>query len=162
MPYLEAASSKPRSLRYMDLEESKYLPMDADFHQTVLVSRWTYFMPETRSRFKRSSPLRNEFEPLKVCLPLTRLQLVHCSWVSSGNLRTRLIFGLFWKWSNFLRFFTMKWNALVPGSWTHWFPVTLAAIKDYSFSILTERWQKCTLHMCYIRLYSCISCSCTA
>jgi len=26
MPYLEAASSKPRSLRYMDVEESKYLP----------------------------------------------------------------------------------------------------------------------------------------
>ena len=36
MPYLEAASSKPRSLRYMDLEESKYLPKDADFHQTAL------------------------------------------------------------------------------------------------------------------------------
>ena len=36
MPYLEAASSKPRSLRYMDLEESKYLPKNADFHQTVL------------------------------------------------------------------------------------------------------------------------------
>ena len=34
MPYLEAASSKPRSLRYMDLEESKYRPKDADFHQT--------------------------------------------------------------------------------------------------------------------------------
>ena len=36
MPYLEAASSKPRSLCYMDLEESKYLPKDADFRQTVL------------------------------------------------------------------------------------------------------------------------------
>jgi len=34
MPYLEAVSSKPCSLRYMDLEESKYLPKDADFHQT--------------------------------------------------------------------------------------------------------------------------------
>ena len=39
MPYLEAASSKPRSLRYMDLEESKYLPKDADFHQLFSVSR---------------------------------------------------------------------------------------------------------------------------
>ena len=46
MPYLEAASSKPRSLRYMDLQESKYLPKDADFHQT--------FMPEIRSRFKNT------------------------------------------------------------------------------------------------------------
>ena len=36
MPYLEAASSKPRSLHYMDLEESKYYPKDADFHQTAL------------------------------------------------------------------------------------------------------------------------------
>jgi len=36
MPYLEAASSKPRSLRYMDLKESKYLLEDADFHQTAL------------------------------------------------------------------------------------------------------------------------------
>ena len=39
MPYLEAASSKPRSLRYMDRELSKYLPKDADFRQTVLGER---------------------------------------------------------------------------------------------------------------------------
>ena len=36
MPYLKASWSKPRSHRYMDLEESKYLPKDADFHQTAL------------------------------------------------------------------------------------------------------------------------------
>ena len=36
MPYLEDASSKPRSISYMDLEESKYLPKDADFRQTAL------------------------------------------------------------------------------------------------------------------------------
>jgi len=30
MPYSEAASSMPRSLPYIDLEESKYLPKDAD------------------------------------------------------------------------------------------------------------------------------------
>ena len=38
---------------YADLQWSKYLPKDADFHQTVLVSRWTYLMPEIRSRFKK-------------------------------------------------------------------------------------------------------------
>ena len=43
MPYLEAASSKPRSLRYMDLEESKYLLKDADFHQTVLGEKINVF-----------------------------------------------------------------------------------------------------------------------
>ena len=43
MPYLEAASSKPRSLRYMDLEESKYLPNNADFHQTVLSKKMNVF-----------------------------------------------------------------------------------------------------------------------
>ena len=36
MPYLEAASSLPHELRYMDRKFSKYLPKDADFHQTVL------------------------------------------------------------------------------------------------------------------------------
>ena len=36
MPYLEAASSKPRSLRYMDRKLSKYIQKDADFRQTVL------------------------------------------------------------------------------------------------------------------------------
>ena len=39
MPYLEAASSLPRSLRYMDLEESKYLPKDADFAKLFSLSR---------------------------------------------------------------------------------------------------------------------------
>ena len=39
MPYLEAATSKPRSLRYMDLEESKYLPKDADADSLLSVSR---------------------------------------------------------------------------------------------------------------------------
>ena len=33
MPYLEAASSMPCSLLYMNLEESKYLPKDANFFQ---------------------------------------------------------------------------------------------------------------------------------
>ena len=43
MPYLEAASSKPRSLRYMDRELSKYLPKDANFRQTVLGDKINVF-----------------------------------------------------------------------------------------------------------------------
>jgi len=31
-----ASVDSPRSLRYMDLEEYKYLPKDADFHHTAL------------------------------------------------------------------------------------------------------------------------------
>jgi len=46
MPYLEAASDRPRSLRYMDIHDrelSKYLPKDADFHQTVLGEQMNVF-----------------------------------------------------------------------------------------------------------------------
>jgi len=41
MSYLEAASSMPNSLRYMDRELSKYLPKDADFHQTALGEKYS-------------------------------------------------------------------------------------------------------------------------